>query len=762
MGLRLDRVSLRRAGIVLALGFALLAYAPSLARAAVSWQTGPLIESQDSNCVTNQTEQEAGSWLSYYIDPQSPPVAGQTFYVAIDLAGIGDTCAGIYADIELALPSGMSIAPITSQTPVFCYLKFPGHSTYERDTQDCPQSLGAGEYGYSLDPVHSDPPFWPLPQGGAIEIQVPVVASDAGAFKVQGVVQLADGESDPILQPTLETIVDQQATQQQPTPPSVSISYATPTSITSNTFESSGSYPGTTTVTMTGYAWNQNATGKAYVELAYADSAGNCNSPTTPDIQDVDIGALASPNTMAAVTIQDMFPGVAYCWRLDADITGGPAADQGYYYGNWQYFVTAGTYHPNFGPGEPPAAASTTGVAQCGTNGSGCSAPGCTASGSDPTCQTVASPTEALDLTLSGSGSGTVTGPASFSCTASCTGNFATGSTVTLTAAPKSGSSFLGWSGGGCSGTGTCKVTMSAAQSVTADFITQLHLANPTLLVSLTGTGSGKVTSPGGISCPSICSHTYARNASDTLTATAAPGSAFAGWSGGACSGTGTCHVQMLASKSVTAEFTLNPPNTDTLTVSLSGTGFGKVTSAGGISCPTSCDHTYTSGTSDTLTAVAARGSRFTGWSGGGCSGTGTCKVAVSSALGVTANFALEPPSCSLSVVSGKIALRKKRKSPPVDALVVVVKCSQAASARVSGTVSEEVTRKRSKRFKLGSVSAAVSAGVGHAFDLKLPASAIKALKHGHKESVSLSLTASNANGSATARRSVSRLRGSS
>lgn len=38
-----------------------------------------------------------------------------------------------------------------------------------------------------------------------------------------------------------------------------------------------------------------------------------------------------------------------------------------------------------------------------------------------------------------------------------------------LTAAPASGSAFSGWSGA-CSGTGTCSVTMSQAQSVTAKF----------------------------------------------------------------------------------------------------------------------------------------------------------------------------------------------------------------------------------------------------------------------------------------------------
>ena len=41
---------------------------------------------------------------------------------------------------------------------------------------------------------------------------------------------------------------------------------------------------------------------------------------------------------------------------------------------------------------------------------------------------------------------------------------------MTLTALTNSGSTFSGWSGGGCSGTGTCTVTMNAATSVTATF----------------------------------------------------------------------------------------------------------------------------------------------------------------------------------------------------------------------------------------------------------------------------------------------------
>jgi hypothetical protein len=726
---------------------------PALARAADSWQSGPSVESQDSNCVTGNGEQEAGSWLSYYFDPSAPPQINQTYYVAIDLAGIGDPCAGIYSDIELALPSGTTPA-ITTSDPVVCYLKFPNSSTYKRDTQDCPQSLGAGEYGYSLDPVHANPPFWPTARGSDVEIQVPVVSTQAGDLQLKGVVQLADGESDPILQPTLQMVVDSAGAQDVGGQnDQIGVYYNSP-SLTTNQQQSNTS----TTVTYVGWVQNNANNGNVVAQVAYADSSGDCNTPGTI-VDTTNEALLQDAQTEISGDFTGLYADVAYCWRLKATVVNGTEA--GTYYGNWQYFITNGTYYTY---ANEPAAANAPAVTQCAQSdatGDGCGYSGCSTS-TCTTTGTTASATEPLDLTLSGSGSGTVNGPASFSCTASCTGNFASGSTVTLTAVAASGSSFFGWSGGGCSGRGSCTVTMSAAQDVTAEFLKKITVGgNETLLVSLTGAGSGKVTSSGGISCPTTCTGSYNHDTAQTLTATAAPGSTFAGWSGGGCSGTGTCKVLMTTNQSITAEFTLNPPNTDTLTVSLAGAGSGKVTSSGGISCPSSCDHVYTSGTSDTLTAVAAPGSRFTGWSGGGCSGTGTCKVTVSSALDVTANFALVPPSCSLAVSSSKVTLRKRHKSPPVDTLVLIVKCSQATSARVTGALTERLSRKHSERFKLGPATASVAAGMTHTFDIKLSGSAIKGLKHGHRESVSLALTATNANGSATARASAGRLRGS-
>src|SRR5437016_14127428 len=94
--------------------------------------------------------------------------------------------------------------------------------------------------------------------------------------------------------------------------------------------------------------------------------------------------------------------------------------------------------------------------------------------------------------------------------------------------------------------------------------------------VSKAGTGSGTVTSsPAGITCGTGCltaSADYDNGTAVTLTATAAGGSTFAGWSGGGCSGTSPCTVTMTAARSVTATFNVQQ---FTLTVNPAGVGRG-------------------------------------------------------------------------------------------------------------------------------------------------------------------------------------------
>jgi DNA-binding beta-propeller fold protein YncE len=76
-----------------------------------------------------------------------------------------------------------------------------------------------------------------------------------------------------------------------------------------------------------------------------------------------------------------------------------------------------------------------------------------------------------LSVSLSGPGSGSVTdATGAIACSPTCSHTYPIGAVVTLTATPATGSDFAGWSGGGCSGTATCQVTMTADTAVTAAF----------------------------------------------------------------------------------------------------------------------------------------------------------------------------------------------------------------------------------------------------------------------------------------------------
>jgi hypothetical protein len=69
-------------------------------------------------------------------------------------------------------------------------------------------------------------------------------------------------------------------------------------------------------------------------------------------------------------------------------------------------------------------------------------------------------------------GRGTVTSlPLGIDCGSDCMEAYDEGMMVTLTGTPDSGSAFAGWSGGGCSGTGNCAVTMDVRRTVTATFV---------------------------------------------------------------------------------------------------------------------------------------------------------------------------------------------------------------------------------------------------------------------------------------------------
>jgi hypothetical protein len=119
----------------------------------------------------------------------------------------------------------------------------------------------------------------------------------------------------------------------------------------------------------------------------------------------------------------------------------------------------------------------------------------------------------------------------------------------------------------------------------------------------------------------------------------------------------------MNVNKTCTATF--NPQVVEyPLTVIKSGTGNGTVTSSpAGIDCGSDCSETFTKVQKVKLTAKADTDSAFTGWSGGGCSGTKTCTVTVDATITVGASFALKTPDISVAETTlefGNIKLRKK------------------------------------------------------------------------------------------------------
>ncbi len=283
-------------------------------------------------------------------------------------------------------------------------------------------------------------------------------------------------------------------------------------------------------------------------------------------------------------------------------------------------------------------------------------------------------------------------------------------------------------------------------------FATDLNAAPPvtrTLTVTPAGSGSGSVTGS-GIYCPGDCSETYADGASVTLTATAADGSTFAGWSGG-CTGTGTCSLTMGADKAVTATFNETPPPTvkHTLDVAVYGSGSGRINGPG-INCPGDCTQTFNEGTNVTLTATPGASSSFSGWSGS-CSGTGGCGVSMDSDVEVDATFDLVDPNDGPPDISTSV----KRSQPLQKKLKVSVGCDQDCSIVVNGKLMAGKGKKG--KTKLKPARAVVDAGDQATLKPKLSGAglkaATKAIKKGKSVTAKLTVQATDSAGESAAKK---------
>lgn len=232
-------------------------------------------------------------------------------------------------------------------------------------------------------------------------------------------------------------------------------------------------------------------------------------------------------------------------------------------------------------------------------------------------------------LSVSVGGSGRVTSaPAGISCPATCSGQFAADSTVTLTATPTPGWSFAGF-GGACSGTASCAVAMNAPKSVTATF------APPNTVYALAvATAGGTVTSDvPGIVCGTSCVGGYGAGVDVTLTPSGSP----VAW-GGACSGSGACVVPMTRARAVTASIGGATLALSPVAVSVTGPGVVSSTPAA-IQCGAACGAVFGRGSTLILTATPSPGDVFAGWSGSCRDVSRTCRISLTGATAAAASF---------------------------------------------------------------------------------------------------------------------------
>lgn len=171
--------------------------------------------------------------------------------------------------------------------------------------------------------------------------------------------------------------------------------------------------------------------------------------------------------------------------------------------------------------------------------------------------------------------------------------------------------------------------------------------ATALLTVEKIGNGGGVVTGV-GIDCGSDCSESYPKGTAVSLTATAAAGSVFGGWSE-SCSGTGTCSLTMDASKKVVATFNVAPANPYPLTVTKSANGLVMSTPSG-IVCGGPHKQCKGNFSTVTLTATPKSGYYLKKWVGCPVPADDTCTLTLGKKTTVNAVFA-KLPKYALKIV---------------------------------------------------------------------------------------------------------------
>lgn len=180
---------------------------------------------------------------------------------------------------------------------------------------------------------------------------------------------------------------------------------------------------------------------------------------------------------------------------------------------------------------------------------------------------------------------------------------------------------------------------MSSAKNATAKFSAIPYAL--TIKIVNSG-GSGSVIGNGGYGkcSSSSCSENFTYGNKIVLTASPDSGSKFFGWSG-ACSGAGECSITMDQAKEIKATFSKAEKVTYSLSLSVSGSGYIKITNpTSGIECDSSCGTNYEKGQIITIAAVPNEGYKFSRWEGDTCAGSNQeCRVDINRSKSIKAYF---------------------------------------------------------------------------------------------------------------------------
>ena len=225
-----------------------------------------------------------------------------------------------------------------------------------------------------------------------------------------------------------------------------------------------------------------------------------------------------------------------------------------------------------------------------------------------------------LAAATAGSGAGVVSGTG-FDCPGDCSEVVDSGTLVTLSAAADTGSTFAGWSGGGCSGTGTCAVTVTADTTVTATFTLNQYTVTPS------AGANGSISPSTGV----LVNH------GATTSFTVTPGAGFTASVGGNCGGSlvGDTYTTdaIVANCTVVASFTIK-----TYTVTPSAGANGTMSPG----TPQAVNHGAT--TSFTVTPDAGHEIASVTGCGGSLAGSAYTTGPITASCSVTASFQVPNP----------------------------------------------------------------------------------------------------------------------